>query len=144
MTARLDGFVSWLWQVLMQIISVAAERGELWQHALPRVEAVEQWKTVLRGQAGRRSGGWVGGARHNHTKWAFSEPGRVAPERSRWPHQRTEVMVVRHLRWRVGQINLLLDLRLGNPIVGVVLCSWRVGIADFTLIKSGVALLKEK
>ena len=105
MTARLNGFVSWLWQVLMQIISVAAERGELWQHALPRVEAVEQWKTVLRGRTDGRSGGWVGRARHNHSEWAFScpEPARVSPERSRRPDQRgvarrsTEVVVVRQL-----------------------------------------------
>ena len=109
MTARLDGFVSWLWQVLMHIVPVASERGELRQCALPRVEAVEQWKTVLWGRADGRSGGWVGGARHNHTEWAFScpEPARVSPERSRRPDQRgvarrsTEVVVVRQLGIRL-------------------------------------------
>ena len=84
---------------------VSPERGELWHGALPRVEAVEQWKTVLlRGRAHWGGGGWVGGG-HNHAEWAFSrppEPARVAPERGRWSDQRsvarwplTEVMVVR-------------------------------------------------
>ena len=84
---------------------VSPERGELWHGALPRVEAVEQWKTVLlRGRADWGGGGWVGGG-HNHAEWAFSrppEPARVAPERGRWSDQRgvarwpaTEVMVVR-------------------------------------------------
>ena len=89
----------------MHTVTVVAERGELGHGALPRVEAVEQWKTVLlRGRAHWRGGGWVGGG-HNHAEWAFSrppEPARVAPERGRWSDQRgvarwslTEVMVVR-------------------------------------------------
>ena len=50
--ARLDGFVSWLWQGLVHVVAyVAPERGELGQCSLPRVEAVEQWKTVLGGGA---------------------------------------------------------------------------------------------
>ena len=137
----------------MHIVPVASERGELRQGALPRVEAVEQWKTVLRGRADGRSGGWVGRAGHNHTEWAFScpEPARVSPERSRRPDQRgvarrsTEVVVVRQLSIRLEAevrqvwvpsspscyaLTLLVDLRLGKPIVGVILCSWGVGIAD--------------
>ena len=89
----------------MHTVTVVAEGGELGHGALPRVEAVEQWKTVLlRGRANWRGGGWVGGG-HNHAEWAFSrppEPARVAPERGRWSDQRgvarwplTEVMVVR-------------------------------------------------
>ena len=50
--ARLDGFVSWLWQRLVHVVAyVAPERGELGQCSLPRVEAIEQWKTVLGGGA---------------------------------------------------------------------------------------------
>ena len=98
----------------MHIVPVASERGELRQGALPRVEAVEQWKTVLRGRADGRSGGWVGRAGHNHTEWAFSEPARVSPERSRRPDQRgvarrsTEVVVVRQLSIRLGPLSTAL------------------------------------
>ena len=108
-TARLDGFVSWLWQVLVHVVSVASKCGELGQRALPRVEAVEQWKTVLRGRTDGRSGRWVGRAGHNHSEWVFScpEPAGVASERSRRPDQRgvarrsTEVVVVRQLGIRL-------------------------------------------
>ena len=124
----------------------------------------------------------------------------MSPERGRWPDQRgvarrsTEVVVVRqlgirlkpevrHVGWELPSpcaLTLLVELRLGHPIVGVILCSWGVGIADggaylrdvvavtcgreigsqngvfylsiimdigqlpLTLIKSGVAILKEK
>jgi len=117
---------------------VASERGELGQGALPRIEAVEQWKTVLRGGTDGRSGGWVGGAGHNHSEWAFScrpEPARVSPERSRRPDQRrvarrsAEVVVVRKLLLRIrvksAEVRhvgrdfalLLPHLRLRHPIV---------------------------
>ena len=106
----------------------------------------------MRGRTDGRSGRWVGRAGHNHSEWAFScpEPARVSPERSRRPDQRgvarrsTEVVVVRQLSVRlqpevrhVGRgvpspraLALLVDLGLGHPIVGVILCSWGVGLTD--------------
>ena len=99
----------------MHCVPVASERGELGQGALPRIEAVEQWKTVLWGRADGRSGGWVGpSAGHNDTEWAFSrpEPARVSSERGCRPDQRgvarrsTEVVVVRQLRVRLKPLEV--------------------------------------